>query len=79
LGPCSSGKKGRDIASQIPARGGVGGGEELAHEHQVLKARPGVGLGRERDDRRTADRSGGGEELDGEGFPSEEGGQVLVR
>jgi hypothetical protein len=23
-------------------RGGVGGGEELAHEHQELKARPGV-------------------------------------
>jgi hypothetical protein len=27
----------------------------------------------------TADRSGGGEELDGEGFPGEEGGQVLVQ
>jgi hypothetical protein len=27
----------------------------------------------------TADQSGGGEELNGEGFPGEEGGQVLVQ
>jgi hypothetical protein len=53
-------------------RGGVGGGEELAHEHQELKARPGVGLERRGGDRRWnahGGRGGGEEGLVGEGFP----------
>jgi hypothetical protein len=63
-------------------RGGVGGGEELAHEHQELKARPGVGLGGRGGDRRWnahGGRGGGEEGLVGEGFSGEEGGQVLVQ
>jgi hypothetical protein len=58
------------------------GGEELAHEHQELKVRPGVGLGGREGDRRWGSRGGrgGGEEgLVGEGFPGEEGGQALVQ
>jgi hypothetical protein len=40
------------------ARGGVGGGEGLAHEHQELQAHPGVGLGRRRVDRRWGSHGG---------------------
>jgi hypothetical protein len=58
LVPGSPGKKGRDIAGQIPARGGVGGGEELAHEHQELKARLLEVLGRGRDDQRWGSHGG---------------------
>jgi hypothetical protein len=62
-------------------RVGIGGGEGLAHEHQELKARPGVGLrGRGGDRRRGSHggRVGGEEELVSEGLPGEEGGQALV-
>jgi hypothetical protein len=41
-------------------RGGIGGGEGLAHEHQELKARPGVGLGRRGVDRRWVSHGGRG-------------------
>jgi hypothetical protein len=77
----SSGKKGRNIAGQIPAREAMGGVEGLAHEHQELKARPGVGLGGRGGDRRWGShggRGGGEEELVGEGLPGKEGGQALV-
>jgi hypothetical protein len=63
-------------------RGGVGGGGGLAHEHQELKARPGVGLGGRGGDRRWVShggQSGGGDELVGERLPGEEGGKVLVQ
>jgi hypothetical protein len=33
----SSGKKGRNIAGQIPVRGAPGGGEGVVSEHQELK------------------------------------------
>jgi hypothetical protein len=77
----SSGKKGRSIAGQIPAREATGGGEGLAHEHQELKVRPGVGLGVRGGGRRWGShggRGGGEEELIGEGLSGEEGGQALV-
>jgi hypothetical protein len=75
------GKKCRNIAGQIPVREATGGGEGLAHEHQELKARPGVGLGGRGVGRRWdshGGRGGGVEELIGEGLPGEEGGQALV-
>jgi hypothetical protein len=62
--------------------GGIGGGGGLAHEHQELKARPGVGLGGRGGDRRWVShggRGGGGGELVGGRLPREEGGQVLVQ
>jgi hypothetical protein len=77
----SSRKKGRNIAGKIPVREAMGGGEGLAHEHQELKARLGVGLGGRGGDRRWgshSSRGGGEEELVVEGLPGEEGGQALV-
>jgi hypothetical protein len=63
-------------------RGGVGGGEGAANKHQELKAHLLAVLGRGRDDRRWGShggRGGGEEGLIGEGFPGEEGSQVLVQ
>jgi hypothetical protein len=51
IGSWLAGEEGQGIAGQIPVRGGVRGGEELAHEHQELKARLLEVLGRGRDDR----------------------------
>jgi hypothetical protein len=59
----------------------MGGGEGLAHKHQELKARPGVGLGGRGDGRRWGShggRGGSAEELVGEGLPSEEVSQARV-
>jgi hypothetical protein len=75
----SSGKKSRDVASQIPVRGVAGGGEGLVYGHQELTAHPRVGLGGRRDGQRWGShggRGGGAEELVGEGLPGEEGGQA---
>jgi hypothetical protein len=81
IGPCLVGEEGRNIAGQILAREATGGGEGLAHEHQELKARPGVGLGGRGDGRRWGShggRGGGTEELFGEGLPGEESGQAPI-
>jgi hypothetical protein len=82
LGPCFQGRRGRDITGQIPARGGVGGGGGLAHEHQELKARLGVSLGGRGGDRRWGSYGGPKRRRRGacqREVPGEEGGQVLVQ
>jgi hypothetical protein len=80
-GPWLVGEEGQGHHHPNSDEGWCRGGEELAHEHQELKARPGVGLEGRGGDRRwnAHDGRGGGEEgLVGEWFPGEEGGQVLV-
>jgi hypothetical protein len=55
------------------------GGEGLAHEHQELRARPGVGLGGRGGDRRRGShggRDGGEDELIGKGLPRQEEGKL---
>jgi hypothetical protein len=81
IGPWLVGEEGRSIAGQISVREATGSGEGLAHEHQELKARLGVGLGGRGDGRRWGShggQSGGAEELVGEGLPGKEGGQAQV-
>jgi hypothetical protein len=78
----SSGKKGRDIAGQILARGAAGGGEGVDSEHQELKAHLLGVLGRGGDDRRWGSHGGrgsGGEELVVERVPASKWGNAPVQ
>jgi hypothetical protein len=77
----SSGKKGKNIAGQILARGAAGGGEGVVSEHQELKAHLLGVLGRGGDDWRWGShggRGGGGEELVGEKVPARKWGKAPV-
>jgi hypothetical protein len=78
----SSGKKGRNIAGQIKARGAAGDGEGVVSEHQELKTHLLGVLGRGGDDPRWGShggRGGGGEELVGEKVPARKWGNAPVQ